>query len=90
MRRMEAEGHQVGNHTWNHVTLSGDLTADLEELQRTDALLQEILGPGTYWIRPPYGLISEASGRPFRSRWSTGQWIRRIGQSSPRRLWSRR
>ena len=60
VRRMEAEGHQVGNHTWNHVTLSGDLTGDLEELRRTDALLQEILGPGTYWIRPPYGLISEA------------------------------
>lgn len=58
--RMKAEGHQVGNHTWNHVTLSGSLTADLEELRRTDALLQELLGLGTYWVRPPYGLISEA------------------------------
>lgn len=58
--RMKAEGHQVGNHTWNHVTLSGSLTADLEELRRTDALLQELLGSGTYWVRPPYGLISEA------------------------------
>ena len=60
VRRMEAEGHQVGNHTWNHVTLSGDLTVDLEELRRTDDLLQELLGPGSYWVRPPYGLISEA------------------------------
>ena len=50
----------MGNHTWNHVTLSGSLTADLEELRRTDALLQELLGSGTYWVRPPYGLISEA------------------------------
>ena len=58
--RMKAEGHQVGNHTWNHVTLSGSLTADLEELRRTDALLQELLGSGTYWVRPPYGLICEA------------------------------
>lgn len=60
VRRMEAEGHQVGNHTWNHVPLSGDLSADLAELQRTDTLLQELLGPGTYWVRPPFGLISEA------------------------------
>ena len=60
VRRMKAEGHQVGNHTWNHVTLSGDLTADLEELRRTDDLLQELLGPGSYWVRPPYGLISQA------------------------------
>lgn len=58
--RMKAEGHQVGNHTWNHVTLSGSFTADLEELRRTDALLQELLGSGTYWVRPPYGLISES------------------------------
>lgn len=50
--RMKAEGHQVGNHTWNHVTLSGSLTADLEELRRTDALLQELLGSGTYWVLP--------------------------------------
>lgn len=57
--RMKAEGHQVGNHTWDHVTLSGDLAADLEELRRTDALLQELLGPGSYWVRPPYGLISQ-------------------------------
>lgn len=60
VRRMKAEGHQVGNHTWNHVTLSGDLTADLEELRRTDDLLQELLGPGSYWVRPPYGLVSQA------------------------------
>ena len=59
MLRMKAEGHQVGNHTWDHVTLSGDLAADLEELRRTDALLQELLGPGSYWVRPPYGLISQ-------------------------------
>lgn len=61
--RMKAEGHQVGNHTWDHVALSGSLTEDLEELRQTDALLQNLLGPDSYWVRPPYGLISEAEKR---------------------------
>ena len=28
--------------------------------QLTGAALQQLLGEGTYWVRPPYGLISQA------------------------------
>lgn len=60
VRRMAAEGHQVGNHTWSHVRLAGTApeTAE-EEVRRTQAALEELLGEGTYWLRPPYGLIDE-------------------------------
>ena len=29
------------------------------EVGRTDALLRLLLGEGTYWVRPPYGLLDE-------------------------------
>lgn len=60
VRRMTAEGHQVGNHTWSHVRLAGTAPETAaEEVRRTQAALEEVLGEGTYWLRPPYGLIDE-------------------------------
>ena len=56
--RMKREGHQVGNHTWGHVKLSGtDTDGLLWEIQETDQLIGEVLGGSGYWVRPPYGLI---------------------------------
>lgn len=60
VRRMTAEGHQVGNHTWSHMRLAGTAPETAaEEVRRTQAALEEVLGEGTYWLRPPYGLIDE-------------------------------
>ena len=60
LRRMQAEGHQIAQHTYSHVRLNTLNDAALtEELQKTNALLQDILGEGDYWIRPPYGLIRQ-------------------------------
>ena len=61
VERMKAEGHQVGNHTWNHIRLgtTADFGVVLQEIQKTDALLQQLLGEGTYWLRPPYGAIQD-------------------------------
>lgn len=58
VRRMAAEGHQVGNHTYSHVVLeSAGNNAIVEEIHKTEVLLTEILGAGTYWLRPPYGMV---------------------------------
>ena len=58
--RMADEGHQVGNHTWDHVRLQGDEPAhQLQEIQDTDKALGEILGGSGYWLRPPYGMIDQ-------------------------------
>lgn len=57
--RMQAEGHQIGNHSYDHAMLQKTDTASaLRDLTRCDQLLQQLLGDGTYWVRPPYGLIS--------------------------------
>ena len=60
VERMAAEGQQVGNHTWNHARLAGaDAAAISREVEQTDQLLQSILGPGEYWVRPPYGDVDD-------------------------------
>lgn len=60
VERMAAEGHQVGNHTWNHTRLEGASAAVItDEVGRTDQLLQDLLGPGEYWVRPPYGGVDD-------------------------------
>lgn len=56
VQRMAAEGHQVGNHTWNHARLEGaDAAVISDEVGLTDQLLRDILRAGEYWVRPPYG-----------------------------------
>ena len=58
VRRMQREGHQVGNHTWSHVRLEGASEETLrEEAGRTEGLLAQTLGGSGYWLRPPYGQV---------------------------------
>ena len=60
--RMAEEGHQVGNHTWSHQRLDSVLPdAAAQEVARTDAALEALLGEGEYWLRPPYGQGAEGA-----------------------------
>lgn len=69
VKRMDTQGHQIGNHTWNHKTLT-KLSKDKvrEQFERTDKTLESIVGykPTTY--RPPYAArnkgIDEIAARP--------------------------
>ncbi len=64
--RMKEDGHQIGNHTWSHVNLQEvSLSVAEEELQRTDAALTNLLGAGDYWVRPPYGAITDRQRQIF-------------------------
>ena len=61
LKRMAAEGHQVGNHTWDHTRLKGSSAEKVAaEVEKTDKKLREVLGEGEYWLRPPYGQLDEA------------------------------
>ena len=59
IRRMEAEGHQVGNHTWTHRRLDTDCGLGSLELQRTEQALERVLGGSDYWVRPPWGFACQ-------------------------------
>ncbi|RIH87667.1 polysaccharide deacetylase family protein [Calidithermus roseus] len=59
VREMVREGHEVGNHTFHHVRLSGlDEASIHNELALTNEVLQGITGRSVRYFRPPGGRYS--------------------------------
>lgn len=57
VKRMYAEGHLIGNHTYSHVQLDKvSWNEAKKEVEKTDAIIYEITGAHTGFTRPPYGL----------------------------------
>lgn len=61
IRRMAANGHELGNHTYTHPDLTQCPDEQvLDELQRTDELAQRLTGQRAFpWFRPPFGTMDE-------------------------------
>ncbi|WP_433218777.1 polysaccharide deacetylase family protein [Microtetraspora malaysiensis] len=56
LRRMAADGHELGNHTWDHRDLTSLSDAALKhEIVRTERLVKEVTGVRMHALRPPYG-----------------------------------
>ena len=56
IRQMEADGHLIGNHTYDHADISKlSDEENCRELQKTSDLIKEITGHGTAYVRPPFG-----------------------------------
>lgn len=56
VRRIVAEGHAVGNHSWSHPNLALTAGAKVhEELKRTSKTIEQIIGKRVRLFRPPYG-----------------------------------
>jgi len=59
VKRIVAEGHELGNHTWTHPILSHLSTAKVtEELQKTQDAIVKACGVEPKFYRPPYGAIT--------------------------------
>jgi len=57
-RRIAREGHTLGNHSYSHPHFDQlSLSAQLDEVDRTDALLSGIDGQPRHSFRPPRGVI---------------------------------
>lgn len=73
IRRMVAEGHLVGHHSFSHgdpaQTSAGQL---LEEVRQTRDLLTQLLGAPSRWFRPPHGKVTAAK---LWSLWRNGQTV---------------
>ena len=56
------DGHEIGNHSWDHPYLTTLSFEDVEQqVQQTQAVLEEICGVGTeFLMRPPYGDVDES------------------------------
>ncbi len=57
-KQVVAEGHAVGNHTWNHRYGKYSPAAAAAEIQRTNDLLYQVSGARTTLFRPPAGILN--------------------------------
>lgn len=56
IKRMQEEGHLIGNHTYSHIQLTKSNRKEFkEELIATNEVLKEITGEEVEFVRPPYG-----------------------------------
>ncbi|MET9960744.1 polysaccharide deacetylase family protein [Streptomyces sp. NPDC006326] len=62
LRRMSAEGHVIGNHTWTHPLIPRlSRPALASEITRTSDVVQETVGEPPQWFRAPYGAWNRAA-----------------------------
>jgi cellulose synthase/poly-beta-1,6-N-acetylglucosamine synthase-like glycosyltransferase/peptidoglycan/xylan/chitin deacetylase (PgdA/CDA1 family)/spore germination protein YaaH len=60
MKRVLAEGHEIGNHTWTHPDISEISTGQLQlQLNLTERLFGSKLGVKPLYFRPPYSIDQE-------------------------------
>lgn len=61
VRRIDLEGHEIGNHSWNHLSFSRLNRADIrEELKSTSEAIRSATGRNPILMRPPYGDTNES------------------------------
>ncbi|WP_251032759.1 polysaccharide deacetylase family protein [Bacillus sp. ISL-7] len=55
VKKVVEQGHEIGNHTYTHPKLSELSPAEcLEEIERTEKLIQDLAGQKPVVFRPPY------------------------------------
>lgn len=88
VRRLVAEGHTIGIHTWRHQNTfpfgaTATITADL---QRTRNLLEQLAGQPVTRFRPPFGVTNPHIGRSVRRLGlTTVGWSIRSHDTNPKR-----
>ncbi len=70
MKRIIAEGHEIGNHSWSHPQLSAMSDAAVhDQLQKTQDAIVQATGVTPKLMRPPYGAFTARQ-----RAWSYGNW----------------
>ena len=60
LRRMAAEGHEIGGHSWNHRQLTKLSREDLtDQIMSTRAKIYDVTGVDPTTMRPPYGSYND-------------------------------
>ncbi|MBE6419094.1 MAG: polysaccharide deacetylase family protein [Akkermansiaceae bacterium] len=61
LARAVAEGHEVGNHTFSHIKMSGSSAEKIaSEISRTNSIITSATGVRPKVMRPPYGATNAA------------------------------
>lgn len=60
IRRMQEDGHLIGNHSYRHVQLTQEGEESVcQAVEKTSSLIAQITGQTPQYLRPPYGDWSE-------------------------------
>ncbi len=101
IRRISAQGHEIGIHTWRHARLTRLTAAQIRaDISRCAAVLAPIIGAGgprPRWVRPPYGAINSSVRRTLQemgyrvAMWSVDpdDWRRPGAEAIYRRVMAR-
>ncbi|MEI6278633.1 MAG: polysaccharide deacetylase family protein [Verrucomicrobiae bacterium] len=61
VQRAAAEGHEIGNHSWNHQAFTKSKGAGLSmQVEQTNAAIESATGRKPVLVRPPYGSTNAA------------------------------
>lgn len=59
-KKVQAAGHELGNHSWTHPDLSKATTEKIfDEIHRTSEIIEEVTGEKPLSFRPPYGAFND-------------------------------
>ena len=61
VKRIVAEGHEIGNHSWNHRQLTNLSEEEItDQIMMTRAKIYDTVGIDSLIMRPPYGACNDA------------------------------
>ncbi|BDS15640.1 polysaccharide deacetylase family protein [Aureispira anguillae] len=68
LKRMDKEGHLIGNHSYSHSNFFDFFSSKriIQELQETDAIIQQHIGKTPLFFRPPYGITNPNIAKALR------------------------
>jgi peptidoglycan/xylan/chitin deacetylase (PgdA/CDA1 family) len=70
VKRIVAEGHEIGNHSWSHPDLARMSEASVQnEIQKTNDAIVAACGQSPKVMRPPYGAFTARQ-----RAWANGTW----------------
>lgn len=74
-REVIQAGHQVGNHTYNHLNgWKTDTATYLSNFEKAEKTIEDVLAQKTENFRPPYGLITSTQASSIRATHQVVMW----------------
>lgn len=62
VKRAYEEGHEIGNHSFNHVDITQLSEAEvLSEISMTQQAVKDVIGVEPVWYRPPFGKANDTT-----------------------------
>ncbi|WP_308796217.1 polysaccharide deacetylase family protein [Tolypothrix sp. FACHB-123] len=84
-KRVVAEGHAIGNHTWHHWYRRMDIATAKSEIERTNELIYKTTGVKTSLFRPPGGVLNNGLAAYAKSQnYAVVMWSQTSADTDPR------